>query len=362
MKRILILANDVTTILQFRCELVTALVQEGHEVVVSVPASDRIPEIEELGATVVKTEVSRHGKNPFEDLKLLKSYKRLLKELKPDIVLSFTIKPNVYGGMACGSLKTPCVANVTGLGVVGDGGIMQKLMLWLYKNGLKKAQCVFFQNQDNERFFREKKIVSGKTELLPGSGVNVDKFAFIDYPEEAKVNIVFVGRIIKDTGVFELAEAAKRLADNENLKFTVVGDVEYGAENPFVTLKNVECVGFHKDVRPYLKDAHAIVLPSYHEGMANVLLEAASSGRPILASDIPGCKETFDRGVTGLAFRAKDADSLTAAIEKFVALPHEQKREMGRAGREKIENEFNRRIVINKYLKQINIVEMNDMR
>ena len=141
MKKILILVNDVTTVLQFRCELVRALVSEGHEVTVSVPKSDRISEIEALGAKVVETEVARHGKNPLQDLKLLRSYKRLLKELKPDIVLTFTIKPNVYGGMACGNLKIPYVANVTGLGVVGDGGIMQKLMLWLYKNGLKNVYC-----------------------------------------------------------------------------------------------------------------------------------------------------------------------------------------------------------------------------
>lgn len=354
MKKILILVNDVTTVLQFRCELVRALVAEGHEVLVSVPKSDRIPEIEDLGAKVVETEVARHGKNPLQDLKLLKNYKRLLKKLKPDIVLSFTIKPNVYGGMACGALKIPYVANVTGLGVVGDGGIMQKLMLWLYKNGLKKAKCVFFQNQANEQFFRDKKVISGKTELLPGSGVNVERFSFVDYPEEKTTNIVFVGRIIKDKGVFELAEAAKRLSGNGNVKFTVVGDVEYGAENPFVGLRNVECVGFHKDVRPYLRDAHAIVLPSYHEGMANVLLEAAASGRPILASNIPGCRETFDEGVTGFGFEAKDTDGVTAVIERFVALPYERKREMGTAGRKKIENEFSREIVVNKYLEQVN--------
>ena len=179
MKKILILVNDVTTVLQFRCELVHALVAEGHEIIVSVPKSDRIPEIEALGAKVVETEVARHGKNPFKDLKLLSNYKNLLKSEKPDIVLTFTIKPNVYGGMACGKLKIPYVANVTGLGVVGDGGIMQKLMLWLYKQGLKKAKCVFFQNKANEEFFRKKRVVSGTTELLPGSGVNVDRFKFV---------------------------------------------------------------------------------------------------------------------------------------------------------------------------------------
>ncbi len=354
MKKILILVNDVTTVLQFRSELVRALVEEGHEVLVSVPKSDRIPEIEALGAKVMETEVARHGKNPLQDLKLLSNYKKLLKGVKPDIVLSFTIKPNVYGGMACGKLKIPYVANVTGLGVVGDGGIMQKLMLWLYKQGLKKAKCVFFQNQANEAFFREKKVVAGATELLPGSGVNVERFSFMEYPDAKTTNIVFVGRIIKDKGVFELAQAAKKLKAQEELCFTIVGDVEYGAENPFINMPNVNCVGFHKDVKPYLEKAHAIVLPSYHEGMANVLLEAASCGRPILASNIPGCQETFDEGVTGFGFEPKSVESLCEAIEKFLALSYEQKREMGKAARKKIEEQFNRQIVVNKYLEQIN--------
>lgn len=354
MKKILILVNDVTTVLQFRCELVHALVAEGHEIIVSVPKSDRIPEIEALGARVVETEVARHGKNPFKDLKLLSNYKNLLKSEKPDIVLTFTIKPNVYGGMACGKLKIPYVANVTGLGVVGDGGIMQKLMLWLYKQGLKKAKCVFFQNKANEEFFRKKRVVFGATELLPGSGVNVDRFSFVEYPNAELTNIVFVGRIIKDKGVFELAQAAEKLKDYEKLRFTVVGDVEYGAENPFINMPNVNCVGFHKDVKPYLKNAHAIVLPSYHEGMANVLLEAAACGRPILASKIPGCQETFDESVTGFGFEPKNVESLCEAIEKFIALPYEQKRDMGKAGRKKMEEQFNRQIVVNKYLEQIN--------
>ena len=354
MKKVLILVNDVTTVLQFRTELVRALVEDGNEVIVSVPKSDRILEIEALGVKVVETEVSRHGKNPFKDLKLLKNYKKLLKNEKPDIVLTFTIKPNVYGGMACGKMKIPYIANITGLGVVGDGGIMQKLMLWLYKQGLKKAKCVFFQNQGNEEFFKKKKVVSDKTELLPGSGVNVERFSFMEYPKGEPINIVFVGRIIKDKGVFELAQAAEKLEKQDNLRFTIVGDVEYGSENPFANKPNVECVGFHKDVKPYLQKAHAIVLPSYHEGMANVLLEAASCGRPILASNIPGCQETFDEGVTGFGFEPKNTASLCEAIEKFLALPYEQKCDMGKVGRKKVEAQFDRKIVVDRYLKQIN--------
>ena len=354
MKKILMLANDVTTILQFRSELVSALVEAGNEVIVSVPKSDRISEIEALGASVVETEVSRHGKNPLKDISLYFAYKKLLKKVKPDFVLSFTIKPNVYGGMACKGLKIPYVANVTGLGVVGDEGILQKLMLMLYKAGCKKAKCVFFQNSSNLEFFKQKGVVKENVLLLPGSGVNTEKFSYMEYPTSEITNIVFVGRIIKDKGVFELAEVAKQLADNVNLKFTIVGDVEYGSENPFDGMPNVECVGFHKDVRPFLENAHAVILPSYHEGMANVLLEGAASGRAILASSISGCKETFDEGESGFGFEAKNVESLKNAIDKFLSLTLEEKCLMGKAGRDKMEQQFDRKIVIAKYFDQIN--------
>lgn len=354
MKKILILANDVTTILQFRTELILALVESGNKVLVSVPKSERNSEIEALGATVIETNSSRHGTNPLEDFKLLLSYIKLLREHKPDVVLTYTVKPNSYGGMACGLLKVPYMANVTGLGVIEKKGLLQKLMLTLYKVGCRKAKCVFFQNKSNLEFFKNKKVVGDNVELLPGSGVNIEKFSYLDYPKSEKTNIVFVGRIIKDKGVFELAQVAKQYLNNDNVQFTIVGNVEYGSENPFSDLSNVNCVGFHKDVRPFLKDAHAVILPSYHEGMANVLLEGASSGRPIIASRIPGCQETFDEGVTGFGFEAKNADSIKEAVQKFLSLTNEQKCEMGRKGREKMENQFNRKIVIDKYFNMIN--------
>lgn len=354
MKKILILVNDVTTILQFRTELVLALVEAGNKVLVSVPKSERNSEIEALGATVIETNSSRHGTNPLEDFSLYLNYRKLIKEHKPDYVLTYTVKPNVYGGLACGQLKVPCVANVTGLGVIEDEGLLQKLMLTLYKVGCRKAKCVFFQNKSNLEFFKNKKVVGDNVELLPGSGVNIEKFSYLDYPQSEKTNIVFIGRVIRDKGVFELAQVAKQYLNSDNVQFTIVGDVEYGSENPFSELPNVNYVGFHKDVRPFLKDAHAVILPSYHEGMANVLLEGASSGRPILASRIPGCEETFDEGVTGFGFEVKNTDSIKKAVDKFLSLTNEQKCEMGRKGREKMENQFNRKIVIDKYFNMIN--------
>lgn len=354
MKKILLLANDVTTILQFRCELVSALVADGNDVTVCVPESPRISEIEALGARVTTVAVARHGTNPVQDIKLYFAYRRLVKSLRPDVVLTFTIKPNVYGGMACGGLRIPYIANVTGLGEAEKSGILQKIMLTLYRVGVRKARCVFFQNKSNREFFESKRVTRGNTRLLPGSGVNITKFSYREYPDESEdINIVFVGRIIRDKGVFELAEAARSLASASNLKFTVVGDVEYGAENPFTGLPNVSCVGYHKDVRPFVSAAHAVILPSYHEGMANVLLEAAATGRPILASQIPGCQETFDEGISGFGFMPKDGKSTEEAIAKFISLSHGERKKMGEAGRLKMEREFDRNIVIKMYFEEI---------
>lgn len=349
MKKILILANDVTTIVQFRKELIKALVDAGNEVLVSVPAHERTAEIKELGATVIETASSRHGTNPVKDIALYFNYRKLLKTYKPDFVLTYTVKPNAYGGMACSHMKYPYAANVTGLGVIENEGLLQKIMLMLYKAGCKKAKCVFFQNSSNLEFFKKKKVVGENVVLLPGSGVNVERFSYLEYPEDEKVNILFIGRIIRDKGVYELAEAAKQYEGNENLHFTILGDVEYGSENPFVGLSNVSCMGYNNDIIPFVKNAHAVILPSYHEGMANVLLEGASSGRPILASNIPGCRESFDEGKTGFGFEVKNSESLKEAIDKFLSLSHEEKREMGRLGREKMEKQFDRKIVIQNY-------------
>lgn len=354
MKRILILVNDVTTILQFRCELVRALVSAGHEVVVSVPDSDRLKEIEALGAEVVETEVARHGKNPLKDIALMFRYKKLIKKVAPDVVFSYTVKPNVYGGMACAALKVPCIANVTGLGVVGGGGLMQRLTLWLYKKGLKRAKKVFFQNESNLAFFKEQGIVGDNAVLLPGSGVNLDRFHAEEYPEDGVVNLLFVGRIIRDKGVFELAEVARALEEDESVHFSVLGSCEFGAENPFEGMANVTCLPYDKNVQPYYARAHAIVLPSYHEGMANVLLEGAATARPVLASDIPGCREALDEGVTGFGFEARSGADLLRAVKRLLSLSHEERRAMGLRGREKMKREFDRKIVIAKYFDELN--------
>lgn len=349
MSKILIMVNHSMTILNFRLELVQKLLDGGHEVIISSPYDERIEELKTLGCGYSSVELSRHGMNPVKELKLLNSYKKQIKEIKPDVVLTFTIKPNIYGAMACEKYKVPCIANITGLGTaIENGGIAQFISVNLYKIAFKRIHRVFFQNKENMQFFKDRKIVVENCVLLPGSGVNLSKFTPLEYPKNEKINLVFVGRIMKDKGVYELAQVAKELPD---VQFTIVGDTYEGTENPLLNIENVECVGHQKNVIPFLKKANAIVLPSYHEGMANVLLEASACARPVIASNVHGCYETFDEGITGFGFEIKNALSLKEAILKFTSLSFEQMRDMGIKAREKMEKEFDRNIVIEEYCK-----------
>ena len=358
-KKVLILVNHSVTIYSFRRELVQRLVEDGYEVYLSCPQGDRIPELIGMGCHYVETEMERRGTNPFHDLKLLRHYRKIMKEIRPGVVLSYTIKPNVYGSMASSSLGIPQIANVTGLGTaIENGGLGGKFILGLCRVGMRKTKLVFFQNQSNLDFFRRHKVVRDNCALLPGSGVNLTQHCLEPYPEESGETVLLaLGRLMKNKGTDELLGAARAIRERHpEVRFRLVGFcedeykqvVEEAAEAGWV-----EYCGNQADVHPFIQECHASLLPSYHEGMSNVLLESAAVGRPVLASDIPGCREIFDEGISGFSFRPKDTEDLIRAIEEFLALPYETKKAMGLAGRAKVEKEFDRQIVIEKYMEQI---------
>ena len=213
--KILFLVNSDMGLYDFRWELVEELIEKSNKVYISSPYGEKIEDFKLLGCEFIETKISRHGTNPFEDIKLLKFYKKIIKRLKPEIVFTYTIKPNIYGGIACKGLKIPYVANITGLGnAIENKGLLQKITLFLYKFSMKKCEKIFFQNTENQQFFINKKIFNCKYELLPGSGVNLEKFSFKEYPkEDNETRLLFIGRLLKDKGIFELAECAKRLLD-----------------------------------------------------------------------------------------------------------------------------------------------------
>lgn len=356
--KILILANNDVGLYKFRKELLEELLKT-HEVYISLPNGDFVKDMIAMGCQFVETDFSRHGTNPVSELKLFLSYKRMLKEIKPGIVFTYTIKPNVYGGIACQALKIPYVANITGLGTaVENPGLMQKMILFLYRKGLKGAQKVFFQNTENLEFMLGNKIIGGSHDLLPGSGVDLKNYLFERYPDDnGKLIFITVGRIMKDKGISELLHAAGTIKNKyPGVIFKLIGsfDEDYQTEVQKAHKDGIiEYLGQQQDVKPFYKECNAVIHASYHEGMSNVLLEASATGRPVIATNIPGCREIFDNGVSGISFKPKDANDLVRAIEVFIRLSHEQRAEMGKAARKKVQDQFSREIVIGKYLNEL---------
>lgn len=359
-KKILILSNHHSYTYNFRKEIIKRLIDEGYEVHITLPYGEKVKLLEEMGCIYTESPLDRRGMNPSTDFKLIKSYYRLIRRIKPDVVLSYTIKPNIYGGIICRVLKIPLIANVTGLGTaVGNESILQRVLVTLYKSAFKKAECVFFQNESNKDFFMNHGITLKRYKVIPGSGINIDEFQYQEYPKDNNsVRFLFIGRIMKDKGIEELIEAAKRIKEEHtNVQFDALGFCEDEYKDKVEILQEKNIITFHgvKDtVREYLKSSHAVIHPTYHEGMSNVLLEAAATGRPVLASNIPGCKEIFDEGISGFGFEAKNIESLTQAILKFIKLTNQEKLTMGEEGRKKVEREFDRSIVVDAYLHEIN--------
>ena len=355
-KKILVLINYDAGLYGFRKELLEALVDNQNEVFCSFPFGDKTDKIKKIGCECIDTKISRRGTNPVEDFKLLLSYIKLIRKIKPDVVLTYTIKPNVYGGMACRVMRVPYIANITGLGTaVQNGGLMQKLTLMLYKIGIKKAKMVFFQNAENQQLMLKNKVVKGKYDLLPGSGVNLKQHCFEEYPKsDEQVVLLTIGRIMKDKGTNEILQAAKIIkAEHSNVVFRFIGSIDGSCNEQLAQAVNegtVEHIENQPQVHTFIAESHATLHASYHEGMSNVLLETAASGRPVIATKVAGCRETFDEGISGIGFEAKNVDDLVRAVKEFLALTNEQRARMGLAGRKKMEKEFDREIIVKKYI------------
>lgn len=359
MSRVLFLVNHEVVIYNFRLELVERLLADGHSVVISSPYGERIEELKSLGCEYREISISRHGTNPVEDLALIFTYKKLIKQVKPDIVFTYTIKPNIYGAIACKSDRIPCVTNITGLGTALENpGPIQKVAVLLYKYAMTRVQKVFFQNSENQEFFIDRKIISDRYELLPGSGVNLDRFVPIEYPCESKVEFAFISRIMREKGVDHYLEAAEYIRKKyPNTVFHVCGFCEQAYEEKLKDLQDRGIIVYHgmvKDIRRVLADVCCTIHPTYYpEGISNVLLESCASARPIITTDRSGCREVIDDGINGFVVKQQDSQDLISKIEKFLALSWEERRDMGLAGRKKVEKEFDRQIVVKKYLAEI---------
>lgn len=360
--KILILSNNLSGLYKFRFGLIKRVLGEGKFVWISAPRDDYFYEFQKMGCNVIDSPIDRRGTNPFFDLQLFLYYVRIINKINPDIVLTYTIKPNIYGGMACSLAKIPYLVNITGFGNYMEGSILNNVVIFpLLKICLKKADVVFFQNKQNFDFFIKNRLIRScmNSKLIPGSGVDIDQYSYNAYPPDSNIiRFLFVGRIMKAKGVEELLYVIERVKKNfPDASFEIVGPYEeLKLKDTFQKSIYSNALIYHgtqKSLSPFYQKCHAVIHPSHHEGMCNVLLEAASTGRPVLASNIPGCRETFEEGVSGFGFAPKNVDNMLSVIEKFIRLPYQEKKAMGIAGRKKMEREFDRNIVVNAYMKEI---------
>ena len=371
--KVLILTNSDIGLYKFRKELLQELVHPGTyinhvkktttcEVIIAVADGCYVSVLEKIGCRIIKVIMDRRGMNPFNDLKLVSQYWSIINNIGPDIVLTYTIKPNIYGGILCGLKKIKYLSNVTGLGTsIENSSFSSNVILIMYKLGLRKADKVFFQNEANRNYFWKKRIIRKSSTILPGSGVNLIENGYENYPEnDGNLRFLFVGRIMRNKGIDEFLSCAEYIKKNYPFTwFDIIGD--YDEDQYRIRIEElhtkgiVRYYGYQNDVHSFMKNHHAIILPTYHEGLSNVLLESAAAGRPVIASDIPGCRETFDEGITGFGVKPKDRKDLIRAVERFISFSYEEKRQMGIAAREKVLREFNRIKVIKAYLHAMNI-------
>lgn len=360
--KILFLVNHDVVIYNFRLELVERLLEDGYEVHISSPYGERIDDLVKLGCHYHDIHMERHGMNPVSEYKLFKAYKTLLKEVEPDMIFGYTIKPNIWGALAAQSKDIPFVANITGLGTaVENPGLTQKVMILLYKIAFRKIQRVFFQNEENKEFFVKHNIAVDKHGLLPGSGVNLERFSVKDYPSDEVIRFAFISRIMKEKGIDQYLEAAKEIRSKyPNTEFHICGFCEDEYEGKLKEYHDAGIViynGMIRDVSTFLENIHCVVHPTYYpEGISNVLLEACATGRPIITTDRSGCREVVDDGRNGFMIPQKDEKKLIEAIEKFLRLEHRDKKQFGLAGREKVSRQFNRQIVVNAYMDEIGYI------
>lgn len=356
--RILILANNDVGLYQFRYELIQELIKD-NEIIISLPYGELVEPLKNIGCRFIDTPVDRRGINPLKDIKLLIKYLKMVHKQKPDMVITYTIKPNIYGGFICKVLNVPYVINITGLGTAFQrDNMLKKIITKMYRVSCRRAKVVFFENEGNRQVFVKENIVSKeKTHTLNGAGVNLEKYQVSEYPKGKKIKFLFMGRIMKEKGVNELFGAMKQLiGDGIECELDVLGGCEedYKKEiNEYERQGWLHYYGYQKDVRPFIDQCHCFVLPSWHEGMANTNLECAASGRPVITSDIFGCKEAIIDKKTGYLVKKQDVNDLYKKMKLFVNLPYEQKEKMGLLGRKHMENNFDKKIIIEETMKSI---------
>lgn len=365
---IALLTNNDDDIYCFRKELIESLINDGYEMLISCPYGPKFELIKDIPFIYDNPQIDRRGTNPIADSKLMFHYWKLLIKYRPNVILTYTAKPNVYASIVAHWLGIPVINNLTGLGsIVNESGIKKAFIMWLFKIAYRHSACMMFQNATNMQLAIDAGMVNGDYKLIPGSGVNTERYPLQPYPDggDGKIGapIVFnyIGRVLKDKRVDDYIEAAKQIKKiYPQTEFNILGFIEptenhYEAELEHLTNNNIVIYrGSQKDIKPFIARAHCTIHPStYGEGMSNVLLESASSGRFLITTDNPGCNETVEDGKSGFLYKGEDVDALVNTIERFLVMDNAQRMKMGMCGREHMIKNFSRDIVINTYKNKI---------
>lgn len=354
-KKLLIITNHSYMLYQFRRELIEKLLEE-YDVVLSMPFVGHESDFEQMGCKCVEAHVDRRGMNPVTDFKLLRFYCRLITDEKPDKVITYSIKPNIYAGLICRHKKIPYYANVQGLGTAFQNKRLAWFVGLLYKTAFRKVTEVFFENSGNAQEFLERKLVTrSNVAVLNGAGVNLDQYSYQPFTtgekEDRVIHFLYLGRIMKEKGIDELFSAMRKLHDvyGNKVVLDIVGFFEDEYKNIIEEMvKDGIAVfhGFQEETRPFYAMADCIVLPSYHEGMSNVLLEASAIGRPVITSDIPGCREAVEDGKSGYLCEVKNAEMLFEKMKLMVDKRVEEREKMGKCARKRMEELFDKKKIV----------------
>ncbi len=355
---VLLLVNKDTTILNFRRSLPVSLREAGYRVVIALPRGERWAELAETGAELWETPMKKDAVSPVHDLRLLCMYRRIIRALTPRVILTYTVKPTVWGGMAAG--RVPLIATITGRGrALAGGPAVRSVTLWLHRRALRHAAAVCFQNEADRAYFARHRIAVGHHVSVPGSGVDLERFTPIPYPSaEAGTAFAFISRLLPEKGLELYVELAQRIHRiHPEVVFHVAGFGDAATEARMRALSEAGVIVYHgmlRDIRPLLGLVHAVIHPTtYPEGMANILLEASACARPVITTNRPGCREAVREGITGFLIPEHNPIAAVSAVERFLALPQESRAAMGRAARVLMEQGFDRRAVVARYMSLI---------
>lgn len=360
--KVLFLSNSFGALANFRYEFILRLLEEKHQVFLCFPFGENTEKLDGTGCQCIDIPLTRMGTNPVQEIKLINAYRKVIRQVKPDVIFSYTIKPNIYGGLAAQKENVPIVQSVTGLGTALENpGLLRGITTVLYRQACKKSRRVFCQNEEIMEFFQKNHIGQDHLARVAGSGVNLDHFRYLPYPQGKTIDFLYIARIRKEKGIDQYLDAAEKIKEEHpETVFHVVGFCDDEAYLKILAEKQAQGIiiyhGEQKDMLPFQKMNCCTVHPTYYpEGMSNVLLESAACGRPIITTDRSGCREAIEDGVNGFICKQRDSKDLVRQIEKILNMTWEQKEEMGRAGRRKMECEFDRKQVIDRYIDELKV-------